>query len=203
MNLINIDIDNLKDILEIKNIFTIDHLNNLSLEEKFKLLNIDIEQIKELLQIENLRSLCKTCLVELSLVSYQIQNFRSIINNAFSNIPIRYITPVNVSEISILRPTEIINTSQKFHNDNEILPAGFVSISIDTGERKFGNGISQWNDLPFVPSTQRYRFSRSLETWQIENPIPGEGIECYETDTENLKIGNGFSTWDNLPYEGA
>ena len=203
INLLNIDIDNIKDILQIKNILKLDNLNSLSLEEKFKLLNINIYEIKELFEIQDLQESIKNCLVELSVVNHQIQNFRSVINNSFSNIPIRYITPINVSEITVLRPTEIVNTSQKFENDNQILPAGFISISIDTGERKFGNGISQWNDLPFVPSSQRYRFSRSFETWQIENPIPGEGIECYETDTENLKIGNGFSTWDNLPYEAT
>jgi hypothetical protein len=203
MNLLNIDIDDLRDILEIKNTIKLNDLYNLSLEEKFKLLNINIYEIKELFKIQDLYDKISNCLAELSLVNYQIQNFRTTISNSFSNIPIRYITPINVSEITILRPTEIISTSQKFKSNDDILPSGFITISVDTGERKFTDGITKWSDLPFVPSSQRYRFSRSLETWQIENPIPGEGIECYETDTGNLKIGNGFSTWDNLPYEVA
>jgi len=203
INLINIDIDNFKDILGVNNVFKIEDLNSLSLDEKFKLLNIDIGEVKQLLRIGDLELKIKDCLCELTLITHQIQNFRSIITNSFSNIPIRYITPVNVSEITILRPTEIISTSQKFEYDNEILPSGFVSICIDTGDRKFGDGITRWKDLPIILGSQRYRFSRNLETWQNENPIPGEGIECYETDTGNLKVGNGFSTWDKLPYENA
>lgn len=200
---IDIDIDNLKNILGIKNFLKVEDFNCISLEEKLKLLNIGIEEIKELFKLEVLNYSISSCLAELSLVQHQIQNFRTVINNSFSNIPIRYITPVNVSEISILRPTEIVSTSQKFENDNQILPSGFISISIDTGERKFGDGIRQWCDLPIIPLSQRYRFSRSLEMWESENPIPAEGIECYETDTGNLKVGNGFSTWDKLPYEAA
>ena len=67
----------------------------------------------------------------------------------------------------------------------------------------FGNSITRWTELPLVPQNQKYRFSKTLEEWQRQNPIPGVEIECYETDTGNLKIGNGFLTWDKLPYQGA
>lgn len=38
--------------------------------------------------------------------------------------------------------------------------------------------------------------------WTTNNPIPGSGEPCYETDTGKLKIGNGTDAYANLPYIG-
>lgn len=36
--------------------------------------------------------------------------------------------------------------------------------------------------------------------WTTSNPILGDGEQGYETDTKKMKIGNGTSTWTQLPY---
>jgi hypothetical protein len=194
---------------DLKNLLGIDKIINSDLIEKLNLLNIDIEEIKTILGITEI---IENTLVELnlkidrnvSLSTQQIKQLSELFNNAFSNIPNEYyIKPTDFSKIKILRPIEIIQTSEKFESDNEILNSLYIGICIDTGERKFGDSITPWNDLPSVEPNQKYRFSKILERWEIEDPIPGENIECYETDTGKIKIGNGFSAWSKLPYEGA
>ena len=36
--------------------------------------------------------------------------------------------------------------------------------------------------------------------WAAKNPILGDGEPGYETDSRKLKIGDGLSYWNNLPY---
>ena len=38
--------------------------------------------------------------------------------------------------------------------------------------------------------------------WQNYNPILSEGEPGFETDTDQYKIGDGVSTWNQLPYRG-
>lgn len=38
--------------------------------------------------------------------------------------------------------------------------------------------------------------------WTQNNPIPSSGEPCYETDTGKLKIGNGNTPYNSLPYIG-
>ena len=38
--------------------------------------------------------------------------------------------------------------------------------------------------------------------WQQYNPVPAQGEPCYETDTGKLKIGNGNTPYNSLPYIG-
>jgi hypothetical protein len=197
-NFLNINQD------QIKNLLGISEIINSPLEGKLNLLNISIEDLKNILQITKLLAIVEECKLEQTLLLRKLSYFSNILEEHFSlSNSSQHINPINLFNISILRPYEIIQTSEKFESDDLILDSLFVGICIDTGERKFGNGINSWNDLPTIPSSQRYRFSRTLEKWQTENPIPANDIECYESDTGNLKIGNGFLTWDKLPYEGA
>lgn len=194
---------------DLKNLLGIDKIINSNLKEKFNILNINTEEIKYILGISEI---IENTLVELnikidqnsSLSTQQIKNLSELFNNAFSNIPNEYyLKPTDFSKIKILRPIEIIQTSEKFESDNEILNSCYIGICIDTGERKFGDSITPWNDLPSIAPNQKYRFSKILERWETEDPIPGENIECYESDTEKIKIGNGVLSWSKLPYEGG
>lgn len=36
--------------------------------------------------------------------------------------------------------------------------------------------------------------------WQARNPILGQGEPGFETDTRSLKIGDGITAWNSLPY---
>ena len=42
----------------------------------------------------------------------------------------------------------------------------------------------------------------SSTNWVQNNPIPAQGEPCYETDTGKLKIGNGSTPYNSLPYIG-
>lgn len=42
---------------------------------------------------------------------------------------------------------------------------------------------------------------RSLAaSWASRNPILGEGEPGYEKDTNRIKIGDGITRWNDLPY---
>lgn len=38
--------------------------------------------------------------------------------------------------------------------------------------------------------------------WTTNNPTPASGEPCFETDTGKFKIGDGTTTYNNLPYQG-
>ena len=38
--------------------------------------------------------------------------------------------------------------------------------------------------------------------WTTNNPTPASGEPCFETDTGKFKIGDGVTTYNNLPYQG-
>jgi len=40
----------------------------------------------------------------------------------------------------------------------------------------------------------------SSEKWSANNPVLFQGEAGYETDTNYLKIGNGITPWNDLPY---
>lgn len=39
--------------------------------------------------------------------------------------------------------------------------------------------------------------------WTTNNPTPASGEPCFETDTGKFKIGDGVTTYNNLPYQGG
>ena len=47
----------------------------------------------------------------------------------------------------------------------------------------------------------RIQFRRdTTERWRTINPILQEGELGIDTDTGKMKIGDGFSSWTELPY---
>lgn len=42
--------------------------------------------------------------------------------------------------------------------------------------------------------------SDESSNWTAQNPILGKGEPGYELDTTLLKIGDGVTTWNDLPY---
>lgn len=50
-------------------------------------------------------------------------------------------------------------------------------------------------------STHRLLLRRSTAaSWVTRNPILGEGEPGYEKDTNRMKIGDGYTRWNDLPY---
>lgn len=48
-----------------------------------------------------------------------------------------------------------------------------------------------------------FQFRRGLEeAWRRNNPLLAAGEPGYELDTHRVKIGNGISLWNDLPYFG-
>lgn len=46
-----------------------------------------------------------------------------------------------------------------------------------------------------------FKLRRGLkEVWEKNNPILAQGEPGFELDTYRLKIGDGISNWNNLPY---
>lgn len=39
--------------------------------------------------------------------------------------------------------------------------------------------------------------------WSTNNPTPSAGEPCFETDTGKLKIGDGITAYNSLPYQGG
>jgi hypothetical protein len=39
--------------------------------------------------------------------------------------------------------------------------------------------------------------------WSINNPTPSAGEPCFEIDTGKLKIGDGITAYNSLPYQGG
>lgn len=39
--------------------------------------------------------------------------------------------------------------------------------------------------------------------WSTNNPTPSAGEPCFETDTGKLKIGDGITDYNSLPYQGG
>ena len=42
--------------------------------------------------------------------------------------------------------------------------------------------------------------AKSATQWAADNPILLAGELCIESDTNKIKLGNGSSNWNNLPY---
>jgi hypothetical protein len=49
------------------------------------------------------------------------------------------------------------------------------------------------------PSVSEVRVDLS-SSWSSLNPILSRGQSGYETDTDNLKIGDGITSWNDLDY---
>ena len=53
--------------------------------------------------------------------------------------------------------------------------------------------------MPFI----QFQLRRgTANEWQSQSVILAQGEFGLETDTKQLKLGDGFSTWNELPYYG-
>lgn len=43
----------------------------------------------------------------------------------------------------------------------------------------------------------------TASNWSTNNPTPSVGEPCFETDTGKLKIGDGITAYNSLPYQGG
>lgn len=43
----------------------------------------------------------------------------------------------------------------------------------------------------------------TASNWSTNNPTPSTGEPCFETDTGRLKIGDGITAYNSLPYQGG
>ena len=50
-----------------------------------------------------------------------------------------------------------------------------------------------------IQTTFKFRRNTS-EYWEQKNPLLAEGEPCFELDTGKLKIGNGTTAYNDLPY---
>ncbi len=55
---------------------------------------------------------------------------------------------------------------------------------------------------PTVPKKLQLRRDTAA-VWTLANPILAEGEIGIETDTNQVKIGNGLAHWNELPYFGG
>ena len=50
-------------------------------------------------------------------------------------------------------------------------------------------------------TTQRIQLRRDVASnWAVVNPVLANGEMGYEMDTGRMKIGNGLTPWNGLPY---
>lgn len=55
--------------------------------------------------------------------------------------------------------------------------------------------------MPPLPQSSRLKFRRAdADRWAQVNPILGEGEPGFEKNTNMLKIGDGVTAWNDLPY---
>lgn len=55
-----------------------------------------------------------------------------------------------------------------------------------------------------MPAQTVIKFRRdTAANWTSVNPVLASGEAGFETDTNKLKLGNGTSAWNSLPYTGA
>ena len=99
------------------------------------------------------------------------------------------------------------DTSAQWSANNPVLLDAEVGVETDSGKFKIGDGSSTWSALPYAAATP----SEVLEYRQIRlrdtaanltslNPTPLSGEWGFETDTGKVKIGDGATQWNSLPY---
>ncbi len=97
---------------------------------------------------------------------------------------------------------------------NPILREGEPGFESDSKRIKVGDGQTRWNDLPYIGQTfpsslvrqSRFRTIKmrrdSQVNWATSNPTLGEGEPGFEMDTRLIKVGDGSTVWNSLPYLG-
>lgn len=85
---------------------------------------------------------------------------------------------------------------------NPTLAYGEPGYEKDTGRLKIGDGETEWNLLPYFDHSFA-KISRNNENDYESNFIAPEYQLCFvDTLTQGLrvKLGDGITQWENLPY---
>jgi len=138
--------------------------------------------------------------------------------NYFADLP--YITGDIKSDDPEEQDSIITNRKYEYSDieilttNDDIIPSGQLIIVKDGDEVKFkvGDGVTSFNNLPYITNkienitnvTNNYvnHTVKSLNAWTIENKVidKDEIIVVKDNDTVKLKLGDGVSHFNDLPY---
>jgi len=86
--------------------------------------------------------------------------------------------------------------------NNPTLAYGEPGFEKDTNRLKIGDGITEWNLLPYLDENLA-KFRRDDEENYADNFVPQDKELCF-VDTINkglrVKVGDGVTQWEDLPY---
>lgn len=113
-------------------------------------------------------------------------------------------------------------TSYEWTTLNPLLYEGELGVEVPsagvgTGLSRFkiGDGINHWNDLPYafdgtaaasINGGSATEFSviqlraAAHQTWIDANPTLATNEISYDTTYNSIKVGDGVTDWENLPY---
>ena len=96
---------------------------------------------------------------------------------------------------------ELLQTHASLTSDNPTLVLGQKVYATGIGglgyyPYKIGDGVTTYNSLPFVHLNR----NDSAADFTSDDPVLLAGQHGYETDTGNIKIGDGSTAWNDLDY---
>ena len=116
--------------------------------------------------------------------------------------------------INLFNPIQ--KTRAQFGSENPVITKGRLAIETDYGGMKVGDGSTKWNSLPYlkVDIAQSTNFATSVASevapikktraeFTSQNPQTISNKFYIETDKGGIKIGDGSTSWNDLPYIGG
>ena len=103
----------------------------------------------------------------------------------------------------------IADRKQSLDNINPIIPANTYVVETDTHQIKLGDGKTSYKDLPYIEAKMvsssyndtdnkiGYDYASNLNK---TNEVLEKGQYVYEVDTGKVKIGDGKTKYNDLPY---
>lgn len=98
-------------------------------------------------------------------------------------------------------------TAAQWAASNPILGLGTFGIELTTNQIKLGDGVTDWAGLHYAASPYDLSLGPTARTeqhpaevWRLANPVLGDQIVGYESDTHRGKIGDGATPWRSLAY---
>ena len=98
-------------------------------------------------------------------------------------------------------------TAAQWAAANPILGLGTFGIELTTNQLKIGDGVTDWAGLHYAASPYDLSLGPTARTeqhpaevWRLANPVLGDQIIGYESDTHRGKIGDGTTPWRSLAY---
>lgn len=98
-------------------------------------------------------------------------------------------------------------TAAQWAASNPILGLGTFGIEVTTNQIKIGDGATDWAGLHYAASPFDLQLGptasteqHAAEVWRLTNPVLGDQVVGYESDTHRGKIGDGITPWRSLAY---